>query len=189
MKVISFYTNEFYLLQARAMKASAEAVGLQPVYLYRRAPADTWWQGCNYKARLVLEAIESFGSEPVLFLDADTRVRSYPKLLDTLPPQADFASHFFNPGGPSGGVIWFNGRRALPLVKEWVRRVELYPQKDDDNINFRNALKETKPRIYLLPPAYNWAEKIMRQSYPSVVPVIEHLMEGEHLYPVPVEEA
>ncbi len=184
MRVISYYTNEFYRDQALALASSAEAVGLS-VTLYAEPHADAWWKNTNRKCEVVRKALLEAGDEPVLFQDADTRFLAYPELLYHV--DADFALFFITPskqGVPSGGTLWFNGRRALPLVEEWCRNVRARPHLDDDAFNLKGAIQTIRPSIYHLPPAYNWDEASMRTLYPGAVPVIQHYFVGEHDYPV-----
>jgi hypothetical protein len=180
--VISFYTGPTYKVGAEAMAASAERVGLR-VKLYARPDLGSWWKNCNQKCQVVKEALQEFGGEPVLYQDADTRFVAYPRELDGL--DSDFAAYFLVPGIPSGGTLWFNGRRAIPIVDAWVNRVSVRPEHEDDSQNFRDALRSVLGlRIQHLPPAYNWHEASMRRSFPGATPVIEHLFLGAHDYPV-----
>jgi hypothetical protein len=183
MIVVSFYTNEKYRLHAEAMKASAEAVGLK-CEITAKPDRGSWYLNCNQKSSFVLECLEKYGNEPVLWQDADTRFLSYPKLLDTL--DADMAAFFYSPRVPIGGTLWFNGQRAKRYVQTWAKVVSDNHTREDDSINFRDALASIKnPRIQHLPPAYCWNEKSFRGSFPGVTePVIVHGYAGEHDYPI-----
>jgi hypothetical protein len=181
IQVISYFTNDSYRQQAEEMAQSARSVGLS-VTLYSRPDTGHWHTGCNYKAGVVLSALHEFKGEPVLFLDADTRVRAYPVLLNNL--DADFAAFFLEPTVPSGGCLWFNGRRGVRYAEAWAKQVSDHPEREDDSLNFSAALASVQPAsIYRLPPSYNWHDS-MRGSFPGASPVIEHLFVGHHNYPV-----
>lgn len=184
MRVISYYTNDEYKRQAELMAETAVLVGLSPI-LYAMPDEGVWWKNTNQKCEVVRKALLEKPDEPVLFQDADTRFLQYPALLRSV--DADFAVYFIvagKPGVPSGGTMWFNGRRALPLVEEWCRNVKKNPERDDDAFSLRGALQTVRPSVYHLPPAYNWDEESMRIKFPGADPVILHLYVGKHDYPI-----
>ena len=184
MRVVGFYTGEKYRSEAEAMKASAEAVGLV-CEISERPDLGTWWKNCNQKSAFILDCLEKYGDEPILYQDADTRFVRYPKLLDNLT--SDFAAFFNSPTVPIGGTLWFNGAtKAMRYVEPWVLTVQMNPHREDDSINFREALSMTpRPNIKRLPPSYCWHEGTMRSAYPGVQEVvIEHLNIGSHDYPI-----
>jgi hypothetical protein len=183
LKVITFYTSEKYKLQAEALRQSAESVGLECIAI-SRPDLGSWWLNANQKSQVVLECLEKYGDEPILWQDADTRFLRYPILLDSL--DADMAAFFHSPTVPIGGTLWFNGkRRAMRYVATWAKTVADNPTREDDSINFREALSSIKnPNIQHLPPAYCWNEDSMRASFPTADPVITHSFIGAHDYPI-----
>lgn len=183
MLVVSYYTNEKYRRHAEAMKASAEAVGLKCI-IEPKPDLGAWWKNCNYKSAFVLECLDRFGDEPILWQDSDTRFLKYPKLLEEI--DADMAAFFWSTTIPIGGTLWFNGRsRARRYVEAWAKTVADNPTREDDSINFRESLASIrKAHIKHLPPTYCWNEPSMRLSYPGVTdPVILHSFAGNHDYP------
>lgn len=183
MIVVGYYTNEKYRQQAQAMKASAEAVGLR-CEISEKPDLGTWWQNCNHKSAFLVECLNRYGEEPVLYQDADTRFLRYPKLLDTI--EGDMAAFFFSPTVPVGGCLWFNGkRRSLRYAEAWAKMVSDNPTREDDSMNFRDALKSIKcSNIRHLPPSYGWNED-MRGIFPGVTePVVVHSFIGMHNYPI-----
>jgi hypothetical protein len=183
MIVVGFYTSEKYRLQAEDMKRSAESVGLK-CEITQKPDHGSWWLNCNQKSAFLVECLEKYGNEPVLYQDADTRFLKYPILLDSL--DADMAAFFYSPRVPIGGTLWFNGKtRAMRYVSRWARIVADHPTREDDSINFREALSSmSNARIQHLPPAYCWNEGSMRGSFPTADPVITHSFIGAHDYPV-----
>ena len=182
MIVISFYTSEKYRLHAQAMRESAESVGLK-CEITQKPDLGSWWMNANQKSAFVLECLEKYGDEKLLWQDADTRFLKYPILLDSL--EHDMAAFFFSPRVPIGGTIWFNGHKAKRYVAAWAKMVQENPTREDDSINFRDALSSVKnSSIQHLPPSYCWNEKSMRASYPGAQPIIIHGYAGDHDYPV-----
>lgn len=182
MRVISYYTNEFYKAHATLMAESAKAVGLTDVTLYPGVHSNHWWENTNQKCRIVRQALLDFPGEAVLFQDADTRFLQYPELLRAM--DGDFATYFPRFNVPSGGTLWFGGRRAKRLVDQWCANVAEHPDWEDDSINFAAAIKKINPTVQALPPAYCWDESFMRILFPTAEPVIIHGFVGDHNYPV-----
>jgi hypothetical protein len=181
MKVITFHTGGKYLEKALTLKASAEKVGLDFV-MYEREYPGTWWQACNMKCEVILEALETY-NEPIIWNDSDTRYISYPKLFETI--DADYGAFYINPNLSIGGTMFFNGKKAIRYVEAWVANVRQNPILEDDSINLKRAIQSIPyPSIFHLPPAYCWNEKTMRTSFPHTIPVIEHYYGGARDYPI-----
>jgi len=183
VRCFTFHTGGKYAANAEALKASAEAVGLECV-VYERPDLGSWWKNCNQKCEVVYEALKRFGDEPIIWNDSDTRYVSYPKLFESI--EEDFAAYYMTPAVSIGGTMFFNGAsKALRYVDAWRNNVQANPENEDDSINFRRALQAIRPRsIFHLPPAYCWNEKTMRAGFPGTIPVIEHSYIGAHDYPV-----
>lgn len=184
MRVISYYTSAEYLELATRMMASASRVGLKSK-LYQCPHFPQWWQNTNHKCKVVRQAMEEFPGEALLFLDADTEVERYPKYLETCT--ADAAAFFLSPDVPGGGCVWFNGRHAMPLVDRWIHNVTMNPEREDDSLNFRDAIRDVEAkgfRMERLPATYNWHEATMRKRFPGAEPVIRHQYKGSHNYPI-----
>lgn len=184
MRVVSFYTDEKYQAEAEDMKTSAEAVGLECT-ITKKPDLGKWYLNCNQKSAFLMECLELYGDEPILYQDADTRLLRYPKLLDNL--NCDFAAFFNSPTIPIGATLWFNGKtRAMKYVRTWVNIVKDHPTREDDSINFREALSSIRnPNIHHLPPTYCWHEQTMRSAYPGATdPIIIHGSIGAHDYPI-----
>lgn len=184
MKLITFHTNDHYKAMAEGLKSSAEGFGLECV-LIERQDKGTWWENCNQKCEVILEAIDKYGDESLVWNDADCRYVQKPELFNQLGFY-DMAAVFLNGNHhPFGGTLWFNGRKALPYVKAWAENVRKFPTHEDDSINFRVALQRIRPKnIFHLPPSYCWREYDMRAALPHAKPVIVHTTSGTHNYPI-----
>jgi hypothetical protein len=182
VKVITFVTDASYRARAEGLKASAESFGLE-CQIIERPDKGTWWDNCNQKCEVILEALQK--DEPIVWNDSDTRYVQKPVLFDQIGAY-DLAAVFLNGNNhPFGGTIWFNGKRALPYVEAWAKNVRRFPTHEDDSINFRVALQRIRPKnIFYLPPSYCWREYDMRSALPHTQPVIVHTTSGTHNYPV-----
>jgi hypothetical protein len=169
---------------AQGLKSSAEAFGMECV-LMDRPDLGSWHLNCNQKCEVILEALHTYGDEPLVWNDADCRYVQKPTLFDEIG-NYDLAAVFLNGNHhPFGGTLWFNGKRALPYVEAWAKNVRRFPDHEDDSINFRVALQRIRPRhTYHLPPAFCWREGDMRSALPYSKPVVIHTTSGAHTYPV-----
>lgn len=169
---------------AAGLKASAESFGLECIVI-ERPDLGVWWKNVNQKAEVILEALERWGDEPLVWNDADCRYVRKPALFDELGAY-DMAAVFLNANHhPFGGTFWLNGQRAVPYFKACLEYVKRFPEHEDDSLNFRMALKRIRPRhIYHLPPAYCWREYDMKSALPHAKPVIVHTTSGTHNYPI-----
>jgi len=184
LKILTFYTNDYYKSLADGLKASAKSFGLECVTI-EQPDLGEWWKNCNQKCEVILDALKTYGDEPIVWNDADCRYIQKPTLFDELSAY-DMAAVFMNGNHhPFGGTIWLNGQKALPYVKAWAENVRRFPYHEDDSINFRTALRRIRPRnIYHLPPSYCWREYDMKSALPMVRPVIVHTTSGRHNYPI-----
>ena len=183
MKVFTFHTGGKYKASANALKESVESIGLECVVI-ERPDLGSWWKNCNQKCEVVLDALNTYGDEPIIWNDSDTRYLVYPELFDAI--EEDFAAYYMTPSICIGGTLFFNGKtKAKRYVEAWVKNVQQNPTLEDDSINFRRALQSIKPQsIHHLPPSYCWNEKCMRSGFPHAKPVIAHEYQGAHDYPV-----
>lgn len=184
MKILTFHTSDEYRVRAEGLKASAEAFDLECI-LIEKPDLGSWWQNCNQKCEVILEALHKYGNEPIIWNDSDCRYIREPILFNGLS-EFDLACVFLNGDNhPFGGTIYFNGKRAIPYVEAWACNVRKFPTHEDDSNNFKVALQRIRPRnIYRLPPSYCWRESDMRSALPGAKPVIVHTTDGSHNYPV-----
>lgn len=182
IRVFTFYTSDLYKEQAEKMAATAEFVGLE-TKLIARPHLDTWWKNVNQKCQVVLEMLEKYPDDQLVWTDADCRYLSYPTLFRELGDY-HMAMFYANTSYFSSGVMWLNGRKALPYVQRWVENVEAHPEYEDDINNLRAAvLDEPRRQIYHLPPSYCWTAWDMKSKFPKAKPVIVHTTVGAHDYP------
>lgn len=178
MRVVSFYTNDFYKAQAAEMAASAVAVGLE-VWIYKRPDGGSWSANLLHKADVILEAMAAT-SEDILYVDADCRFLAYPNLLAE-PGDWDVAWGWLRPNHPHGCVLHFRRtQRAVEYVTWWASMPARYPHVRLDEIHMQYAFREMKDkglRHKTLPPAYAWM-KHMRRIFAGARPVICHIGAG-----------
>jgi hypothetical protein len=153
-----------------------------------------WVVNTQQKAWFLGLTMFSHPRRPVVWLDADSRVRKYPELFEIWAqrealkqmghdlgplPAPDFAAHWKARPAPLGGTellsgtLYFSGGKAsIELVEDWRERCESHPD-DYDQLSLENVVKE-HPHLAVmqLPSAYT----CIFDAEPSMgPPVVEHL--------------
>jgi hypothetical protein len=169
MRFVSFYTpNGKYPELAKKLQASLDKFALE----YDIELVDdfgTWQKGCAYKPQFILKMMHRYLC-PIVWLDIDTEVWQYPKLL--FAPN-DFAVYnwaqdtdhhlegFLNPDEMlcSGGVIKFGTTHgAIDLLSRWDERMLNSKNADDQELDdVYNENADVNP--LWLPKTYNRMDK------------------------------
>lgn len=115
---VSFYTPD-YAGEAAELVATLDAHGLE--YVVTAMPsAGNWVANCGRKPYCIRSAMALYPGRPIIWLDADARVRQYPALFDGL--DCDFAAHWRHGTELLSGTLYFNPTAAaLSLVDAWIR--------------------------------------------------------------------
>ena len=175
--VVSFHTPEpMYDRYAQRLVKSCSAVGLDSLVV--EIPGrGSWVENCAMKGPFVLRCMQEH-ARPLLWIDADGMVLSYPELLDeaisdfavyarpghgrdtvscvgrkpvTLPPEwpPDLSARFFN----SGTIFFSNRKPAVDLLRRWAERCCEKPR-DWDQWHLQRAWAELQPETLWLPLSY-----------------------------------
>jgi hypothetical protein len=149
---VSFYTPA-YTGEAAGLVASLELFGL-PHDVALVPPLGNWTANCGHKPSFLLSMAEKWPGRPLVWLDADARVRQYPALFDSL--DADFACHFKDGRELLSGTLYFAPTApAAELLRRWEERCRTAPGEWDQR-NLQAVVAEGVPglRVAELPPQY-----------------------------------
>lgn len=174
---VSFYTTGTgYEAEAAGLVASLEQFGLARD-VAGLAPAGGWTANCNLKSAFVRDMLIKHGDRPVVWLDADARVRMPPVYFDSL--DCDFAAHWRDGHELLSGTLYFgNTTGARVLADKWVAECKVHPR-DWDQHNLQRAVDAMPTlRVANLPPAYTQIFDLMKHHG---APVIEHLQASRRL--------
>lgn len=163
--------DALYRGHAAALGASAAALGID--VKARLIERSKWARATSYKARFVREMLDLFLDCPIVWLDADARVRQYPALFDAMPGDADVAFHRKDGRELLSGTLWFGQTGgARRLADEWVRECEAHPGVWDQRCLDAALARLPETRVFPLPAPYCLIFDSMAHQGP---PVIEHL--------------
>lgn len=181
MKLVTFSTGAKYDGFAKALLASAAAVGLEGK-CYSMPDCGGWGPNVNQKPEVLLAAFEEL-KDDLLYVDADALIVEYPALLKGC--DRDVAAFFTDHERPTGGTLYFrNTPKSMEILKAWRKEIKGAPESADDFINLAEACRRCGVKPMHLPPAYCWHQASMRERFPGARPVVIHFCAGEHNYKV-----
>jgi len=165
--VVCFYTDVHYQVEAERMAHSARLFGLE-YELTKVESAKDWNRNAYKKAAFMLEKLKEH-DRPIVWVDADARVRRYPWELDEFASNdSDMAVCY---------VDWANNPRAkrndkelisavvglkptkgtFEILEAWVERnKETYGSRKFEQLNLDEVIKENPKvaKVELLPEGY-----------------------------------
>lgn len=176
-----FYTaGTFYEKEAERLIETLRRHNLEH-YAEPITDLGSWRANTGFTASFLLSLLDRFPHRPVVYLDADAFVWSYPALFDTLPETgADIAAHYRGTEGELlNGTLWLSGSRGCRLICETYRdKVKAGRNAHNEQRCLQEAITELCPdfaTVYKLPPSYAWIHDIMANDLNGEEPVIEHL--------------
>ncbi len=180
--IVSYFTtNTPYEDEARELAATCDALGLE--HRIVGVPARGTWEGnCAMKAGFVLEMWTSLG-RPVLWVDADARVRRVPELLRGMT--ADFGVYKAARWQFASGTVFINATElGGELLRVWKRRCDEQPRVWDQ-VHLDRAWEEVSTRAPLetawLPQAYTRIFDKPEEHDGGGAAVIEHFQASRRL--------
>jgi hypothetical protein len=110
-----------------------------------------WDAGCSTKIVVIQQLLKQL-NRPLLWLDADAEIFSYPSLFDKINCEMALASicgHWLT------GTLYFTPS-ALPFIEQWKNRTGVV---DEVAIlqQFNATPVRNRPQMLMLPPSYNTA--------------------------------
>jgi hypothetical protein len=171
----SFFTPA-YAEHAAGLVASLDAFGL-PHDVRAVEGGGSWVANVNRKAGFLLERMRRHPGRPLVWLDADARVRQRPDLFDSLT--CDFAAHWRHGVELlSGTMYWGPTTIARLMCESWQRRCARYPDRWDQ-VTLDEVVKEWEGdlKVHPLPASYTRVFDDAKMGDP----VIEHLQASRQL--------
>ena len=176
---VNCYTDR-YADEAAALVQSLDQFGLDH-RVERIEDAGTWAANCNLKPAHIERCAKDNPDRPIVWLDADARVRQYPRLFDDMAAlnRWDFAAHWLNGSELLSGTLYFGPTiQARELVHRW-RLACSRAANEWDQRTLQAVLPQFPSlRVSMLPFSY-----VRIFDYPGQTerPVIEHLQASRRL--------
>lgn len=172
----SFYAGEGYAKEAAGLVETLTAWRL-PYVVEERADAGSWEKNCGGKAAFLLDVRRRHPNRPLVWLDADARVREYPSLFDYLT--ADIGAHWMNHIELLSGTLFIGtSSNADKLLKVWRDGCEASPSEWDQRVLQRIITDWQGPLSIADIPASYCA---IFDANMATQPVIEHMQASRRL--------
>jgi hypothetical protein len=174
--IVSYWTRgTAYEAEAREMEETARTCGFATDV--RGVPnLGDWTLNCGMKPAYIRDRMQDHPGRPIVWLDADARIRRYPQLFNELA--VDFAAHWRHGAELLSGTLWFNATpRARALVEAWCEAQLREPGKWDQVV-LQNVITSSVPGLVIqhLPSEYTCIfDGDMGE------PVIEHMQASRRL--------
>lgn len=154
--VVGFYTNDAYHREALGMAHSAKLFGLE-VKLYEMPDKLDWVKNCAQKCQVLERALNEIDG-PILYLDADARVREYPE-FDFVDGHTGvcYVDWTKVPGSKRNHTELLSGtiyltQESRPILKDWKRKLEDNPRAWDQQMLQR--VVDGREGVFSLPLSY-----------------------------------
>lgn len=173
---VLFYTvNTPYADEAAECVKTLKQFGLD-YHIYPVHSEGSWEKNTQIKARIVQQALSST-DRPIVYIDADARIKSYPVLLDQI--ECDIAFHYFRGAELLSGTLFLgNTPRCVQLVDDWVIANKKFPGEWDQKV-LQHVIENSNDIEWLmLPEEYVYVSHL---SSPNKTPVIFHTQASRRL--------
>ena len=145
-------------------------------HIYPVHSEGSWEKNTQIKAKIIQQALKST-DRPIVYVDADARIKSYPILLDQI--ECDVAFHYFRGVELLSGTLYFgNTERGRKLVDEWVAENAKYPGEWDQKVLQHVVEKQHDIEWLMLPEEYVYVSHL---SSPIKTPIIFHTQASRRL--------
>lgn len=175
--IASYYTSA-YRREAMGLASSLDALGLSDRYVITFIEdRGSWVANCAHKPTFIRHQMVAHDC-PVVWLDADARVRAPPVLFDAIPAAVDVACHYRHDTELLSGTLYFNDNSGgWELLGLWERACQARPGEWDQRVLQDVIESERRFNVMRLPSEYVRVFDDEKMG----VPVIEHLQASRKL--------
>jgi hypothetical protein len=178
---VNFHTTDAgYTAEAMELGKTLDDFGLR-AEIIAVPPFSSWTEACAYKPVFLQSMRQKHGARPLVWLDADARVRQYPRLFLDMPPDVDFAAHWKDDEELLSGTLYFGATPAADrLLTAWAKSCSERPGDWDQRVlqDLVDGMKAADLKVEHLPPTYTQIYDLMASAGE---PVIEHMQASRRL--------
>ena len=171
--ITSYYTkNTPYETQVEHLKTTLKRFNLDNEVVGIKDQGD-WHKNTYYKPNFILSMLNKHKGRPVVFVDADAKIRANPILFSEL--DCDFACHFKLEKELLSGTLYFgNTEKSRWLVRKWIEENKLHPKTHMPQKNLRSVFDKYKNEINWKPLPVEYCMIHDSSARYKVNPVVEH---------------
>jgi hypothetical protein len=136
-----------------------------------------WVLNCGQKPWFIAEMRRAYPNRPLVYLDADARVRQRPSLFDVLG-DIDLAVHYRRAELLSGTIYIGATDTATDLIERWAKECRAHPGSWDQRVLQKLVDEDDDLDVYNLPASYTRIFDATDMGEPIV---IEHMQASRRL--------
>lgn len=171
---ISFHTGGQYERHAAELSETLTTFNL-PHEIEHMPCTGRWSSNCAMKAQFILSKMDAWPFRPLVWLDADARVRKYPEMLMSMSATTDFAAHWLDKVELLSGTLYFGGTVAsVDLVQDWKKRCTAQPNVWDQRHLSESVNQMPELNVVYLPEGYTRIFDRHKRIDPNEI-YVEHL--------------
>lgn len=144
--ITSYYTKGTgYEKQVKELKTTLRRFNLENDVVGIK-DRGSWHKNTYYKAQFVMRMMEKYPDRPIVFVDADAKMRCNPVLFNNF--DCDFACHFLHGKELLSGTLYLgNTKGSRFIVRKWIEENKLYPTTHMPQKNLRAVFNKHKDKI------------------------------------------
>ncbi len=171
--ITSYYTKDTpYERQVENLKTTLKRFNLENDVVGVKDLGD-WHKNTYYKPNFILSMLNKHKGRPVVFVDADAKIRQNPVLFSNL--DCDFACHFKLEKELLSGTLYFgNTAKSRWLVKKWIEENIEHPKTHMPQKNLRRVFDRHKDEIKWKSLPVEYCMIFDSSARYKVNPVVEH---------------
>ena len=189
VKYISFYTEGHYEKVAKKYIIPSFKKWNLDYKVYIKPNLKNWVLNIRQKIDVIAEALKEFPDHDIVWIDADGKIVTEPKLFETIPDEYDIALHYLSWTNHYGykedkkelltGTVYFkNSPKVTDLVTKWKIETVKY---NWEQRALEELLKTENINVYELPWSYCFISTMPNGEPPAFSlenPVIVHYQES-----------
>jgi hypothetical protein len=148
---VAYYTHA-YAGEADELVDTLKAFDL-PYEVRHVQDRGQWVLNCGLKPWFIAEMRRQYPNRPLVYLDADARVRQRPSLFDVLS-DIDLGVHYRRAELLSGTLYIGATEAATDLVDRWAKECRAHPSQWDQRVLQRLVDDDDELDVYSLPASY-----------------------------------
>lgn len=178
LKVVAYYTNEYYYRQSLHLSHSLNRFGVTYEISKVQGPK-TWNEAVSYKPRFILDSLVATSCDAVIYTDCDSKLqRSIPS--EELTGDVGYVPFKRNPHETEEaltGTLYFKNTAGVKaFILDWIDATPKYSQLDTpEQMSLREVLERTSLNVQRLSHEWCWIFDDFKELFPNAKPpIFEH---------------
>ena len=174
MRVVSYHTEDEYSELAEVLEGSLLDLGISySMDVVGNEPS--WLETYLYKPSYILDCLNRYPGEDILYMDVDSILVRKPKILDSARKFFDMAISVDDEGNAISSVMWFkNCEKTKEFLKDWVNN-NVNPTKSLSLVLSKWVMEGRIKNLTLPPQYYKINDQMEEISDPVIILSLIHI--------------